>query len=168
MMIRGTCIETEGTDVLVKARQYFLFPNGPTYFYVSNFPREGAHKGCFKSSLFLINSKEQWPPEPPVKHIELDKEKVYKALLVWRKEGYKGTELREYYVKPGETHGYLYKDSDFQKLKGCFPLHWFDRFEEVSVIETVEGDTESTKSVPEIEISEPNIQSYEQLQLFDF
>jgi hypothetical protein len=167
-LLQGTCIDAESTDVLINGKQYFLFPNGSTHFYVSNFPREGAHKGCFKASLFLINSMDPWPPEPPVKHIELDKEKVYKAQLIWRREGYKSTELKEYYIRPGKTHGYLYKDPDFQKLKGCFPLHWFDRFEVISVIETVESDIESVESVHENEISESIIQNYEQLSLFEF
>jgi hypothetical protein len=109
-MLEGVCIDTGQTVVLEKGKSYFLFPNGTKHYYVSKFPNQNGHKGCFQAIYFQIIKKEEWPQEPERLSIILDQEKVYKANLIWRRIGYKSTELREYYVRPKATHGYFYQE----------------------------------------------------------
>ena len=108
----------------------------------------------------------------------MDPDKVYRAFLFWRKPGYKGTELKEYYLKSKKTHAYFYHDEGLTRCAGCFPLHWFSVFEEM-----VEGEEEILdlidQKVPDLDIkfhendsflaeSEREETNYEQLSLFDF
>jgi hypothetical protein len=167
-MIQGICVDTSQTTVLEKGRKYFLFPNGEQHYYVSIFPNPHAHKGCFEASLFQVVNEEEWPQEPAMKRIHLDKEKTYKALLVWREPGYQSTSLKEYFVRTKSTHGYFYEDRNLEKCRGCFPLHWFSEF--------VEAEQENEDHLLQEEMSfeveelilmeEPISFQYEQLSLF--
>ncbi|PAD67311.1 hypothetical protein CHH83_19690 [Bacillus sp. 7586-K] len=123
-MLQGICIDTENTVVLTEGEQYYLFPNGTEHYYVSKFPNEGAHTGCFQAKYFKVIEKED------VAMSELDREKVYFAHM-YRKEGYPGLELIEYYIKPKKTHCNIYCDKALTQFKGCFPLDWFTDFEEI-------------------------------------
>jgi hypothetical protein len=170
-MLQGICIDTGQSAVLERGTRYFLFPNGPRNFYVSKFPNQNAHKGCFQANYFQIIEKEEWPLEPEILPVSLNSEKVYKAKLIWRRPGYKMTELKEYYVKPGDTHGTFYHDSSLTKLGGCFPLHWFANFIEVEPEEVepeiIDFDIDFEESEQILIETEPKLAKYEQLSLFD-
>jgi hypothetical protein len=170
-MLRGICTDLGQTAVLELGKSYYLFHNGTQHYYVSNFPNRGAHKGCFQAKHFQIIEKEIWPPEPEVKKFQLDRGKKYKAELIWRMPGYKNEELKEYFIKPLTTHCNFYRDSEFSKLGGCFPLHWFTNFVELHP-EAIEQeisdfDTKSSKIKPISLESEPKTIKYVQLSLFD-
>ncbi|MBO1515028.1 hypothetical protein [Metabacillus bambusae] len=131
-MLQGICVDTENTVVLQKGESYYLFPNGPDHYYVSRFPNEGAHTGCFQVKHFeLIDEEEKAMPG-------IDRDKVYFAQM-YCKVGYPSFELKEYYIKPRKTHCNLYEDQALTRFKGCFPLEWFTDFEEI-VTETNEND----------------------------
>ncbi|QCJ45585.1 sugar ABC transporter (plasmid) [Bacillus sp. S3] len=72
--------------------------------------------------------------EPAVRKITLRRDKTYRARLIWRKPGYSEVALKGYYIFPLKTHCYFYDDVALTKLKGCFPLHWFNDFQEISNI----------------------------------
>ncbi|XQY90666.1 hypothetical protein ACNRWW_14160 [Metabacillus sp. HB246100] len=120
-MLQGICINTENTVVLTEGESYYLFPNGTDHYYVSKFPNDGAHTGCFQTKHFHLVEKEK---------PNLDREKVYLAHM-YRKEGYPSLELKEYFINPSKTHCYIYHDSAMTQFVGCFPLDWFKDFEEV-------------------------------------
>jgi hypothetical protein len=171
-MLKGVCIDPGQTALLEKGKSYFLFPNGTMHYYVSKFPNRNAHKGCFQSKYFQLIENEAWPQEPELLSIILDPEKLYKAKLIWRKPGYKSTELKEYYILPKTTHGYFYKDSKLKECCGCFPLYWFADFIEVDLEESepeiVDFDIETKENIPFFIENEQKIANYVQLSLFDF
>ncbi len=166
-MLQGVCVETGQTTTLVEGKQYYLFPKGMKHYLVSKFPSENAHMGCFRSGYFQVIEKELWPEEPMVKDISLDSERLYKARLIWRREGYKGAELKEYFLRPKKTHAYFYHNERLEHFCGCFPLHWFSDFEELEVEPiTQEIELEFTESD---QLLAQNIQKelvFEQLTLF--
>ena len=181
-MLQGICVDTAHTTVLVEGQTYFLFPNGPKLFYVSVFPNKNAHKGCYQSSCFEIVEipKEEWEAEPKGPRLvsDYDKEKVYKAQLLWRQSGYKGTELKEYFIRlkveypegklkinlVGSCYFYdRYENGKYEGFRGCFPLHWFGELEEV-----VQKERQHEVRFREIVVSESIVNEYEQLSLFDF
>ena len=182
-MIQGICVDTANTTVLVEGQTYFLFPNGPNHFYVSVFPNRKAHKGCYQSGCFQIVEKiikEEWPAEPKGPRLvsDYDKEKVYKAQLIWRKPGYIGTELKEYYIrlKVEYTEGKVkinlvdscyfydrYVNGKYEGFRGCFPLHWFGKLEEV-----LDTYNQEFSEKEQIVVTEPVVNGYEKLSLFDF
>lgn len=160
-MLQGICTDNTNSLVLSIGKRYFLFPNGPNHYYVSRFPNEGSHTGSFQSKHFQI------------KELQLDQDKVYKARLIWTQPGYRrSTEFKDYYISPRKTHGYFYHDSKLTKCGGCFPLTWFDEFEEVAIeeeesaIEAKETATEAVESVPFLEVSVQEPLNYEQLTFF--
>ncbi|MCM3651308.1 hypothetical protein [Metabacillus litoralis] len=124
LMIQGICIDTQNTMVLSEGESYYLFPNGPDHYYVSRFPNEDAHTGCFQAKHFQLIEEED------VTMPYIDREKVYFAHM-YRKEGYPSLELKEYFIKPKKTHCSLYEDRALTEFKGCFPLDWFTDFEEI-------------------------------------
>jgi hypothetical protein len=170
-MLQGICIDPGQTVVLEKGKSYFLFPNGTKHYYVSKFPNRNAHKGCFEAIYFQIIKKEEWPQKPERLSISLDPEKIYKANLIWRKPGYKSTELKEYYVRSKTTNGYFYPDSNLKECGGCFPLHWFDDFKEVDLTinepEIIDFDNEFVESELILVENVPENINFEQLSLFD-
>lgn len=178
-MLQGICIDPGQTVVLEEGKSYFLFPNGTQHYYVSKFPNQDAHKGCFQTKYFQIIQKEEWAIEPDVKALDLVQEKVYKANLIWRRPGYKSIKLQEYYVRPKTTNGYFYNDSSLRDCVGCFPLHWFANFVEVgqdiidSEINNLENDitdfdTVFEENVPLFIENESKIVNYVQMSIFDF
>jgi hypothetical protein len=170
-MLQGICIDPGQTVVLEKGKNYFLFPNGTQHYYVSKFPNKHAYKGCFQTKYFQIIQKEEWSNEPDVKALGLDQGKVYKANLIWRRPGYKSTELQEYYVRPKTTNGYFYKDSNLKECNGCFPLHWFANFMEVGLkvsdLEISHINIDFVESDIFLVENEPKSLNYVQLSLFD-
>jgi hypothetical protein len=174
-MLQGVCVDPGQTEVLEKGKTYFLFPNDDVHYYVSNFPNINAHKGCFHKKYFQVIERESYPPEPTVRPIHLDQQKIYRADLIWVRPGYKPFTSKEYYIKPRTTHGDCYHDKNLTKLGGCFPLHWFDNFIEIGVqvsvpvplmdetiIKNDEIEPISNETVHVISKSE----QYEQLSLF--
>lgn len=133
-MLQGICINTSYTAVLEKGRKYFLFPNGPSSFYVSKFPNEKAHTGCFRAVFFEITEENKLPAEPEAISLCLDPDKVYKATLIWKTPFYKSKLNQDYYLKPSKMNAFFYKDLELEQLAGCFPLHWFSGFTEVENI----------------------------------
>ncbi|MGM0903086.1 MAG: hypothetical protein ACQEXB_18555 [Bacillota bacterium] len=167
-MLQGICVDPGQTAVLTKGTSYYLFPNGANHYYVSKYPNPEAHKGCYSKEYFQLIEKEIWPDEPEKRDIQLEPDKVYKARLIWRKPGYKGTVLKEYFLKPKKTHAYFYLDEDLQKLCGCFPFHWFVGFEEVEPDKVV-GDINLDFTEADLFLEETVHKEvvFEQLSLFD-
>lgn len=63
-------MDTGETTVLEKGKNYFLFPSGLDHYYVSKFPRETAHCGCFHKSLFqIVQEKESLQKGDKVYHV---------------------------------------------------------------------------------------------------
>jgi hypothetical protein len=170
-MLRGICTDLGQTAVLELGKSYYLFPNGTKHFYVSNFPNRNAHKGCFQAKYFQIIEKDKWPQEPEIIEFRLDREKLYRAELIWRKPGYKNVELKEYFIKPLTTYGDFYHDRNSSKFGGCFPLHWFKNFVEIqqgtTVHEISDFDIKSSEIEPIFFEIEPKTIKYVQLSLFD-
>lgn len=160
-MFQGIYKGAGNSEVLQEGKKYYLFPNGERHYYVSPFPNQGAHTGCYQASYFELVEEEAFYPE-------LDREKHYSAELIYRKPGYSGAPLKRYYLQPRKTHAYFWEDPHLTQLRGCFPLEWFDRFEEFEVVPVKEEIVEEIIE-PEIIIEEPKvIQESEQLSLFDF
>lgn len=156
-MLQGICVNPLNTEVLNKGERYFLFPNGPHHYYVSRFPNPGAHRGCFLAESFELIDNE----------IELHKDKLYKAQLVYREPGYKDVELTEYFLKVRTTHADFYRDQQLTRMRACFPLEWFTDFEEVDP-EEAEMITEELMDIDLEEIPmEPEPTEFEQLSLFE-
>jgi len=167
-MLQGICVDPGQTAVLTKGTSYYLFPNGSNHYYVSNFPNQGAHKGCYSKEYFQLDEQEIWPEEPELRDIQLDPNKIYRASLIWRRSGYRGTALKEYFLKTKKTHAYFYHDEDLQKLCGCFPFHWFAGVEEVEP-DKVDGDInlDFTEANLFLEESVHKEKVFEQMSLFD-
>ena len=164
-MLQGICINTDNTVVLTEFESYFLFPNGPDLYYVSRFPNENAHTGCFEAKQFQLIDEEE------LLMLEIDRKKVYLAHM-HRKEGYPGLELKEYFIKPRKKNCKIYHDRSMTQFKGCFPLNWFIDFAEVvpqiakSVSETGVNDTETKKNDHIVEEIEFRVSENGQLLLF--
>jgi hypothetical protein len=157
--MQGRCIDPGATLTLELNKVYYLFPNGPHAYYVSRFNRQGAHFGCYQAAHFELiqEQQEDWPPEPAAAPINLDPGKLYLARLIWRRPGYKQTKLQHYYIKPGKTHAYFYRQyyaGILEEFGGCFPQHWFTDFQEIQ------------EELPEIQEQEPQ-QQEEQIELFE-
>jgi hypothetical protein len=168
-LLQGICVDTGITTILKKGETYFLFSNGPDHYYVSKLPKASAHRGCFHKSLFQIVQEDEWPPEPVADSIPvLDSSKVYKAKLVWRRPGYKHVALGTYYLKPSVTHAYFYKDQQLEKFVGCFPLHWFEGFKEITTDESETNEVVLETETPERETKEEKHGIFEQMSIFDF
>ncbi|MDL4842815.1 hypothetical protein [Aquibacillus rhizosphaerae] len=52
--MKGVCLDASNTTTLEKDQEYFIFPNGESSFYVSNFDRKTAHFGCYRASRFEV------------------------------------------------------------------------------------------------------------------
>lgn len=157
-MLQGIYLEIDNNPTgLIAGEKYYLFPNGPNYYYASRFPSEGSHMGIFHARRFQVVEEEEWLPEPDQIIPEISKSKVYRATLIWRPEGHQTTKLKEYFIKRSQTHCHFYYDANLKKCGGCFPLHWFDNFREVN---------NHNESVQEKVESEPKIEQFEQLSLF--
>lgn len=171
-MLQGVCVDPGQSAVLEPGKRYYLFPDGSHHFYVSKFPNQDAHMGCFQTLHFQIVEKEEWPQEPAELPIGLDPKKIYRAQLIWRKPGYKFVELRDYYIRPKKTHVDFYKDISLKECCGCFPLHWFTDFEETSIAKNetkiIDLETKFNKNDPISLKNETQMENYEQLSLFDF
>jgi hypothetical protein len=172
-MLQGVCVDPGQTEVLEKGKTYFLFPNGNDHYYVSVFPNQNSHKGCFCGNYVRIVKRETWLPEPVLRQIQLDSKKVYKAVLIWRKLGYQSVALKEYYIKPSKTHANFYDDHQLIELNGCFPLHWFSDFKEIYAHKSDDKDNQFETNIEKIEQlfnevvheTDENVH-YEQLTLF--
>jgi hypothetical protein len=168
-LLQGICVDTGITTILKKGETYFLFSNGPDHYYVSKLPKASAHQGCFHKSLFQIVQEDEWPPEPAADNVPvLDSSKIYVAKLVWRKRGYQQVKLGTYYLQPARTHAYVYRDKQLKKLVGCFPLHWFTEFQEMSAEENETNEVIVKTEVPEHETKEEKSEMFEQMCIFDF
>jgi hypothetical protein len=168
-LLQGVCVDASLTMVLEKGKKYFLFPSGPDHYYVSKLPKANAHTGCFHKSLFKLVQEDEWPPEPSADNVPvLDSSKIYAAKLVWRKRGYEQVKLGMYYLQPSGTHAYFYYDKQLKKFGGCFPLHWFDDFKEITADEDETNEVVFETEALECETKEEILENYEQMCIFDF
>ncbi|WP_339148376.1 hypothetical protein [Sutcliffiella sp. BMC8] len=150
-MLQGICVKADSAEVLSKGENYYLFPNGPEHYYVSKYPNQGAHKGCYHAERFKLKHNE----------IELHKDRLYSAELIYTYPGYSTKLFQRYFIRPSKTHCYFYKDAEQQKLMGCYPKEWFKDFEEIeSVVESEQAD------VSDFDIQEDKPEMMEQLSLF--
>ncbi|MBG9479392.1 hypothetical protein [Lysinibacillus sphaericus] len=138
--MQGLCIKETNSSNLKKGKKYYLFPDGGNAYYASRFPRKGSHFGAYQKHYFeIVKDHEVWPPEPiktsnlPI----LQTGTVYKAELIWRKQGYAdSTPLGTYFIAAIDncyacaTDCYFYLDAALTKPKGRFPLHWFKNIQE--------------------------------------
>ncbi|MEN3130830.1 hypothetical protein ABDI49_07370 [Bacillus cereus] len=126
--MKGICINVDASTELKLDQEYYLFPAKPNHFYVSRFDNVHANFGCYEADRFQVIKEEEWPKEPEIDIPELDKEKYYRADLIWRAKGYRDKELKRYVMKPSTTHCYVWHDKERKQFAGCFPLHWFRGF----------------------------------------
>lgn len=140
--MKGVCIDVDHSALLGINEEYFLFPAKPNHYYVSKFNRKEAHFGCYPAERFQVVEKENWTPEPQVNTPKLDKGLLYRAQLIWRTKGYKNKPLKDYIIKPKGNHCFFWHNRERKKLCGCFPIHWFANFEELSEAEEVKGTPE--------------------------
>jgi len=138
--LQGVCIDTGSSTNLQNGNKYYLFPHGSQAFHASRFQREGSHFGTYQKERFkIIEEMEEWPSEPikPSNLPILQIGTVYKAELVWRKQGYADSiPLRTYFIAAIDncyacaTDCYFYLDAALKESKGRFPLHWFESIQE--------------------------------------
>ncbi|MGM7634196.1 sugar ABC transporter [Bacillus sp. Hm123] len=99
---------------------------------------------------------DEWPPEPKLDLPDLEAGKVYSAQLIWRRKGYRGKELKQYYIKPdNQKNTNFYADKELKEFQGRYPLHWFADFK---LIEDIE------EQLVEL-VEEPT--NFEQMSLFE-
>ncbi|MCT6909208.1 MULTISPECIES: hypothetical protein [Bacillus] len=140
--MKGVCIDVDHSALLGINEEYFLFPAKPNHYYVSKFNRKEAHFGCYPAERFQVVEKENWTSEPQVNTPNLDKGLLYRAQLIWRTKGYKNKQLKDYIIRPKGNHCFFWHDRELKKLCGCFPIHWFANFEELSEAEEVKRTPE--------------------------
>ncbi|PFI78295.1 hypothetical protein [Bacillus cereus] len=126
--MKGICINVDASTELKLDQEYYLFPAKPNHFYVSRFDNVHANFGCYGADRFQVIKEEEWTKEPEIDIPELDREKYYRADLIWRAEGYRDKELKRYVMKPSTTHCYVWHDKERKQFAGCFPIHWFRDF----------------------------------------
>jgi len=136
--MKGTCITANYSTELKQDQEYFLFPAKPNHYYVSRFDNKGASFGCYEADRFRVIEEEVWPEEPKNDIPQLDREKYYLADLVYIAKGYRGKELKRYVVQPKKTHCMLWHDEERKRPGGCFLIHWFAGFEELSEVQEVQ------------------------------
>lgn len=124
--MKGICINLDVSSELKLDQEYFLFSAKPNHFYVSRFDNIHANFGCYEVERFQVI--EGWPEEPKRDIPQLDREKYYRADLIWRARGYRDKELKRYVMKTSKTHCYFWHDKERKRFVGCFPLHWFKDF----------------------------------------
>ncbi|WP_078379137.1 hypothetical protein [Sutcliffiella halmapala] len=155
-MLQGICVNPVNTEVINKGEKYFLFPNGPDHYYVSKFPNPGAHRGCFLAESFEVIDNE----------VELHKDKLYRAKLIYRGTGYSQVEFKHYYLKLNVTLCFFYDDVECTSFRGSFPQKWFTDIVEVDS----EADNEAVEELTSIDLEEipiePESTEFEQLSLF--
>lgn len=160
--MKGVCIDTGATLMLRKDETYYLFDHGPNNYYVSRFDNPGAHFGSYQRKCFKLiqEQTQEWPDEPPcpTDWPELSQDRVYRARLIWRRPGYKMTELGFYYIQPKKTHCDFWYDPQLERAGGCFPMHWFSDFVE---------HTPETIVIQEFHPQELRQDHWQQLNLFD-
>lgn len=173
-MLQGTCIDP---DILPAGETFFLFPAGGNSFYASEFPRKGAHTGCFRKDLFEIMpevkkepEREEWPPYPPVKETGIELRQVYRARLMYHWEMCKDKIGKTFYVvaRNGLSHVYYYSDPELKVLNGCLKAHWFENFELVDlepVIEQAEMLSDQQEEAVIFDSPEKEM-AFEQMTLF--
>ena len=157
-MLQGKCVDPELAGSFPET--VYLFPNGAAHYYVSRFPNEAAHIGCFQKEKFKLI--DDWPPEPPAIIPKLKHEQVYKAKLIWSTKWYKkaGREWKHYYViaKDHQKNFTFFEDEQLTKLCGCFPAHWFTDYQPVEPAPMEESF--------EMELIEEEPANFEQMSLF--
>lgn len=146
--LQGICIQETNSSNLKKDEKYYLFPHGQGAYFVSRFPTEGSHFGAYQKHYFeIVKDQDNWPLEPmkPNNLPVLQERKVYKADLIWRKEGYAhGSPLGTYFLTATTgcyqcaTDCNFYVDAELKQFKGRFPLHWFKDIQEYDENATVE------------------------------
>lgn len=138
--MQGICIQETNSSNLKKDETYYLYPHGGNAYYASRFPREGSHFGAYQKHYFeIVEDHNEWPPEPikPSNLPILQTGTVYKAELIWRRQGYAdSTPLGTYFIAAIDncyacvTDCYFYLDAALNQPKGRFPLHWFKNIQE--------------------------------------
>lgn len=160
-MLQGIYKGEGNSEVLLEGKKYYLFPIGEGSCYVSRFPNENAHTGCYQLSYFEIVEEQSFP--------ELDREKHYIAELTYvRPKQYPGTKFKQYYLQPRKTHAFFWEDPHLTQFRGCFPLDWFSDFKEFEPIPAEEIIEEIIVEPEPIVESPEAIRESEQLSLFDF
>lgn len=133
--MQGRCIQETNSSNLKKDEKYYIFPHGQSAYFVSRFPTEGSHFGAYQKHYFkVLEDQDTWPPEPNPSNLPtLHEGKVYKAELIWRKEAYANSvPLGTYFITTTNgcykcsTDCNFYFDAALKRLKGRFPLHWFN------------------------------------------
>ncbi|WP_313429626.1 hypothetical protein [Siminovitchia terrae] len=52
--MKAVCMDTGNSTVLREGKEYFVFPTGSSYYYVSNFGSVNSHMGAFQRSMFQV------------------------------------------------------------------------------------------------------------------
>ncbi|EOO05014.1 hypothetical protein IAW_05833 [Bacillus cereus str. Schrouff] len=149
--MKGICINADSSTELKLDQECYLFPAKPNHFYVSRFDNKGANFGCYQAERFRVIEEEEWPREPSKDVPLLNPDVFYNAELIWRQKGYKNKPLKRYVVQQKGTHCMFWHDEELKSPGGCFPLHWFAGFEELSEAHEKVKEKQGQELVPLLE-----------------
>ena len=106
-MLRVECIDATNISVLSAGSQYYAFPVNSSHAYISKFPNENAHSGCYSLSRFIEVPTVIEQKEPYVYHYFVYATK--KTLLVY------GFQVSNQLIA-------IYKDAQIKQFIGCVPV----------------------------------------------
>lgn len=132
-MLKVECIKNTNSAVLEVGRVYYAFPlpNG-THAYISKFPRETAHTGCFSIDRFQVTDREVLPPTrltgpPKVRQLK-PVEQYYQLKLICVPIHY---QVLLYGCVVSTDEFAVYTDAAFQKPIGTLKAKMFEKVKEV-------------------------------------
>lgn len=104
VMLLVECIDASNLSVLTEGKRYYAFPVNSSHAYISNFPNENAHSGCYSLHRFREVPQEVEQKEPYVYHYKIFATK--KTVVVY------GFEVTSQLIA-------IYKDPALKHLIGC-------------------------------------------------
>lgn len=103
-MLHVECVDATNTSVLLEDDHYYAFPVNSSHAYISKFPNEKAHTGCYSLQRFIEVPQEVEQKEPYVYHYKIFATK--KTVVVY------GFEVTQQLVA-------IYKDYTLEHFIGC-------------------------------------------------
>lgn len=92
--MKARCIDTGSSVALTKGKDYYVYDNGTSHYYVSRFNDERSHFGCFRKSLFEVVEREE---EEPIRTLSIDIE-TYSSVDIKKSGVYKYAESEDFQV----------------------------------------------------------------------
>lgn len=164
-MLQGQSLDA---DILPNYERLSLFLVGKDHIYASRFPRKDAHTGCFQKSHFQIEEVTEtveWQPEPPEGMVDIERNKIYKAKLIWCWKNSEKMPGKTYFVitRASRSQFDVYKKEDLKGILACCPVRWFESFQAVDH----QKEIENVETVPNSVIEENNFEQPEEPQFFE-